>query len=192
MAKIPRVFQRIFGSTAGANQIAQFGSLAAGAINYTTNVSTIQSLSNYVTGWFAAVVGANSPAIEDMNALFYVGTTQLAYLFQAGVSEWDASTTYYIGSVVNDGTGAMWVSLTDTNLNNALSTPANWTLARGLSTNLYPYDMTVITGTSRTYAVPTFTAAKTWTINSGGTLVTIGSVTFGTGFLVTNGDWIAL
>lgn len=126
MAKIVRKNQKIFGSTAGVNQIAEFGSLAAGLPVYTTDPETIQSLSNYLSGWFSGVVGSNSPAIEDMNALCYLYAYQLAYLMQTGVAEWNASTTYYIGSLVNDGAGKSYFSLIDTNLNQALTDTTKW------------------------------------------------------------------
>ena len=50
---------------------------------------------------------------------------QLAYLMQEGVPEWNADTTYYIGSIVNDGLGNCYRSLTDSNLNNALTDTTN-------------------------------------------------------------------
>lgn len=102
MTKITRQTQKIFGSNAGFDQIAQFGSLQAGTPTFTTSIPTIQALSEYLTGWYGAVIGQNSPAIEDMNALCYLYAYQLAYLFQAGVAEWDAGTTYYAGSLVNN------------------------------------------------------------------------------------------
>ena len=113
MAKLPRVFQKIFGSTAGTNQISQFGSLAAGTPQFTTDPTTIQSLSNFMKGWYNAVVGQNSPPIQDMNALFYLITYQLAQMFQDGLPEWDASTTYYLGSLVNNGTGVTFACIND-------------------------------------------------------------------------------
>lgn len=121
MAKILRKNMKIFGSSPGVNEIAKFGSLAAGSPIFTTDVETIQSLSNYLQGWFAAVIGGNSPAIEDMNALCYVYAYQLAYLFQEGVAEWNSLTSYFIGSMVNDGLGTVFISLIDNNLNNALT-----------------------------------------------------------------------
>jgi hypothetical protein len=99
--KLSRITQYIFGGSAGTAQIAQFGSLAAGSPQFTTNLATIQALSEYLGGWFAGVISGNSPAIEDMNALFYLTTSQLAYLFQEGIPEYDSLTTYYQYSVVN-------------------------------------------------------------------------------------------
>lgn len=128
MAKITRQTQKIFGSNAGFEQIAQFGSLNAGAPTFTTNIATIQSLSNYLVGWFNAVLAGNSPAIEDMNAICYLYAYQLAYVLQAGVGEWDSGTTYYIGSIVNDGTGNLYVSLANDNTNNAVTSTSFWRL----------------------------------------------------------------
>lgn len=130
MAKITRAPQKVFGSTAGLNQIAQFGSLAQAAPAYTTNPTTIQALGAYLTGWFGAVIGSNSPAIEDMNAICYLYAYQLAYAFQAGIAEWDSATTYYIGSFVTvNSTGLVYRSIVDTNLNNAVSDTTKWAVA---------------------------------------------------------------
>lgn len=125
MAKLTKVAQKIFGSGAGTNQISQFGSLFAGSPAFTTSPVTAQSLSNWLTGWLGAAIGGNSPAIEDMNAVHFVTTYQLAYLMQAGVAEWDAGTTYYTGSFVNVS-GVLYISLTDDNLNNLVSDTSNW------------------------------------------------------------------
>src|SRR4051812_8534974 len=116
MAKITRKTQKIFGQDAGANEIAQVGSLAASAPTFTTDPETIQALANYLNGWFDVAIGSSSPAIEDMNALCYLYAYQLAYLMQAGIAEWDDGTTYYIGSFVGDGAGGLYISLTNTNL----------------------------------------------------------------------------
>lgn len=131
MAKITRVTAQIFGSAVGTSQIAQFGSLAAASpVTYTgagaiTNVNLIQA-SNWTQGWSAAVEGANSPALEDLNAYCFMTSYQNAYLLQQGVPEWNSTTTYYIGSIAQDGLGNIYSSRTDSNLNNALSSTANW------------------------------------------------------------------
>lgn len=131
MSKITRKTQKLFGSTAGANQIEQFGSLAGGTPVYTTDIATIQALAAWLEGWYGGVVGANLPAIQDLNALCYVFAYQLCYMMQSGIPEWDAATTYYTGSLVTAvGTGQIYVSLTDTNLNNAVTDSTNW---RGLN-----------------------------------------------------------
>lgn len=144
MSKILRKTQLVFGADAGLNQISQYGSLAAGSAAYSVDPAVIQALSNYLTGWFGAVVGGNSPAIEDMNALCYLFAYQLAYGFQAGVPEWDAGTTYYTGSMATSD-GVIYVSLTDTNLNNAVTDATNWKswgFSRLVETSTTPYTIT--------------------------------------------------
>lgn len=125
MAKITRVLQKLFGSTASADQIGQFGSLAAGTPVTTTDPATMQSLSNWLEGWFGAVLGGNSPAIEDMNAVCFVFARQLAYIFQNGIPEWETNTTYYIGSVVASGLNT-YTSIVDDNLGNLVTDTTKW------------------------------------------------------------------
>jgi hypothetical protein len=120
MAKIPRKTQQIFaGNNAGAPSgiIAQFGSLAASALNYSSDPAVIQALTAYLNGWQNATVNNKSPSLQDMNALFFLLSYQAAYGFQAGIPEWDAATTYYTGSWVNVA-GVAYISKVDTNLNN--------------------------------------------------------------------------
>lgn len=125
MAKLTRVFQKIFGSTASAGRIGVFGSLNAGSASTTTNPETMQSLGNWLQGWDGSILANNSPPLEDMNAAFYVAYYQLAYLMQQGIAEWNSETTYFIGSVVNDS-GKIYISKTDNNINNATTNIAHW------------------------------------------------------------------
>lgn len=133
MAKLVRQTAKLFGSAVSTSQIAQFGSLAASSpVTYTganaiTNANLIQA-TNWTQGWSAAVEGANSPALEDLNAFCFMDSYQIGYLMQTGIPEWDSATTYYIGSVAQDGTGNIYTSLTNSNLNNALSSTSNWKL----------------------------------------------------------------
>lgn len=130
MSKLTRFTQKLFGSSAGNNQIAKFGSLAAGSpTSYsgaTVTPDNIQALDNFLQGWYGAAIGVNSPAIEDMNALFYLYGYQLSYLMQEGIPEYDAGTTYFTGGLVNDGTGIIYKSLQDNNLNNPLTSGSWW------------------------------------------------------------------
>jgi hypothetical protein len=128
MARLSRYTAKIFGSSSGTNQIEKFGSFAGGTTVYTTNPGTIQTLGAWLTGWFGGVVGSNFPAIESMNAVNYVESYQIAYLMSLGVAEWDSGTTYYNGAIVQDGSGNLYRSLTDSNLNNALTVVADWAL----------------------------------------------------------------
>ncbi len=144
MSKLARYAQKLFGSSAGSNQMAQYGSFAAGApLRYTGSSITpdiVQALSNYLTGWKGAVVGNNSPMLEDQNSIDYLFSYQLAYLFQAGIPEWNSATPYYIGSFASDGVGGIYLSITGSggspNTNNALSNPVsvNWVKVAGPKT----------------------------------------------------------
>lgn len=130
MAKIPVKFQKLFGgSLAAPNNIAQFGSLAASAPAYSLDPAVIQGLPAFLNGLAAALInapgGLASPALQDLNALFYLFTYQLAYLKQAGLAEWDSSVTYYTGSWAQDGAGIPYISVQDNNTNRAL-TDTNW------------------------------------------------------------------
>lgn len=126
MSKLSRKNQKIFGVNAGVNAKGVIGSLAAAAPAYTTDVETMQSLSNFESGWYNIILGANSPANQDLNSLFFMICYQLAYLMQTGVAEWNSATTYYIGSLVNDGVGNLYKSITDNNLNNAITDTTKW------------------------------------------------------------------
>lgn len=175
MAKIVRKVAKIFGQTAGANQIAQFGSLANSTPNFTTDPTVIQALSQWLNGWFDAAIGSNSPAIEDMNAFCYVLAYQIAYLMQEGVAEWDAATTYYIGSVVNDGFGFLYVSVINTNTS-ALTT-ADWKCLNGLTKNASTGSRTIVSGESLTQPLLNIQATNNYIVNSGGSLFSFNSIT---------------
>ena len=61
------------------------GSLAAGAVNYTVDVETLQALTAWADGWSAACLGNNSPVLEERNAVDYVHGYQIGYLLQQGI-----------------------------------------------------------------------------------------------------------
>lgn len=117
MSKLQRKSAKLFAenATAAAGGIAQFGSLAAGTPNYSTDPDVIQSLSQYSDGWSAAVLGTKSPALEDRNALDYLLSYQQAYIMQHGVPEWLDTETYYENSYVVDSNGELRVSTIDNN-----------------------------------------------------------------------------
>lgn len=149
MSKLSRYVQKLFGSNATSNTMAQFGSFAAGTpLTYdgtTITPDIVQALSNYLTGWKGAVVGNNSPLLEDQNAIDYLFSYQLAYIFQAGIPEWNTSTIYFIGSFASDGAGSAYRSVTNTNTGNALSDASNWIKVFGPATLRTPsVDYTVL------------------------------------------------
>lgn len=191
MSKIVRKTMKVFGLSAGLNQIAQFGSLAAAAPVYSTDPTVIQALSNYLGGWVNALLGDGNPAVEDMNALFYLYAYQLASIFQDGIAEWDSGTTYYTGSLVLGSDNLVYQSFTDTNLgNNPTTDPTNWgqQTQNGLVTaNAAPsIDKTVLTGTTLTWPNLTIPTSKTWTVQTNANLLSFGAMTVN-GTLTVNG-----
>lgn len=146
MAKIVRKNQKVFaGSVPANNTVAKFGSYKAASPEYSSDVETIQALDAWGEGFASAVVNNYAPAMQDINALFYVATKQLAYIMQNGIPEYNTLTTYYIGSIVSDGVGGVYVSVVDDNLNQALTDGSKWL-------NFYTKKVTLIT-TSLNYTV---------------------------------------
>ena len=153
MPRLPRVLQKIFGGALAANpNVAQIGSLKAGAPQYTTDLAVMQALSNYEQGFQGVVVGTNSPAIQDMTALLLLVTKQLKYLFQQGIPEWIATETYYVDQYVSVN-GVIYISKTDNNIGNLVSDTNHWkTLASTLvgSTDAIPKAWVTFDGFSGT------------------------------------------
>lgn len=131
MPKIERTTQEIFASQAGSLQVTEFGTAKNQTPIYTKDVAQIQN-TNYLNGWQSAVLADKSPWEEDMNALFLTVTTQLAYLFQQGIPEYDAGTTYYIGSLAkvinNQGNVTIYKSLTNENTGNPVTNDSYWSV----------------------------------------------------------------
>lgn len=117
MPKLTRKSAKLFAenATAAAGGLAQFGSLAAGTPNFSTDPDVIQALQAYSDGWSAAVLGTKSPALEDRNALDYLLSYQQAYIMQHGIPEWLDTETYYENSYVIDSNGELRVSTIDNN-----------------------------------------------------------------------------
>lgn len=128
MAKIARKTQKIFcGNPTETEQTSVFGTMVDNATRqYSTDVETLQSNPAYEEGWKSAVQAGYKPFMEDFNTLNYINTSQLAYLFQQGIPEWDDGTTYYTNSFCSY-LGKLWKSLINDNLNNAPEEGEKWT-----------------------------------------------------------------
>jgi len=122
MARITRVLQKIFGSTGATSNFGVFGSRAINSPAYTKDIATIQSLAAFLEGWTGSINSANkAPFLEDLNSIHLMFSTQLAYMFQEGIVEWDAGTEYHQYSIVKKtATWELYGSLQNTNVNNAL------------------------------------------------------------------------
>jgi hypothetical protein len=138
MAKITRAAQQIFASNAGGSGVAEPGSTADGSTVYSTDPDILQS-SAFIEGLAAMIIAGTKrlPVYEEINAVYYVLSRQLAYLFQDGIADWNAGTTYYQYSIVRKtGTYELYGSIINDNLNNALpaaATNANWTYLGSLT-----------------------------------------------------------
>jgi microcystin-dependent protein len=123
MAKLTRKLKKIF-SINTPSDIGVWGSL-----NQTTSTDpdVIQS-TGYETGISAAEVsGKKILPRKDFNGLKYETDYHLAYLYQSGIPEYDATTTYYVGDVVRIvAGGSIYTSKTDNNVGNPLSDIHNW------------------------------------------------------------------
>ena len=124
MAKITRKHQNIF--AAMAPYIAQWGSMAASSKASSTDVETIQALAAWAAGFDGALNADGVLAIEDLDAFFYVITSQLAYLLQTGIPEWNSVIEYYTGGYVNNGNDSIFMGASDTNSDDALTDGTKW------------------------------------------------------------------
>lgn len=127
MSKLSRKTFKRFGSNvyAGAD-IGQFGSKAAGSPAYTTDIATIQSLSAWLTGFADADAAGNTPYQEDVMAVFYVFAYMIFCMLESGIPDYDAGTTYYIGSYVQVN-GDLYKSRVDNNVGHTpASSPTQW------------------------------------------------------------------
>lgn len=129
MAAIPRKTQQVFaGALTAPGNIAKYGSLAASAPAYSSDLAQIQTAA-WLQGLLAALInapgGLASPALEDFNGIFYVITTQLAYILQTGIGEWDAGTDYQTNSFCKVGS-VVYVSKVDNNSNNLVTDTNFW------------------------------------------------------------------
>ena len=132
--RIPRKNMKIFGKNATSTQIGVFGSFANGTPDYSNDPEDIQSLSAWEGGWYDAIVGGGNPAIQDFNGQMYVYAYQLASIFQDGIPAWNDETEYFIGSMVTNSLGDTFISLTDNNINNAVSDTSKWRSLESLRT----------------------------------------------------------
>lgn len=130
MPKIQRKTQKIFCNSADSDQLAVFGSMSTGTPVYSSDIEELQSNEAFDLGWDAATLEDKAPFMEEMNGVQYGLTYQIAYGLQEGIPEYDAATTYYIGSickVLEDGKPVLYTSLTDNNIgNDPVNDSTNW------------------------------------------------------------------
>ena len=136
-SKITRKTASIFGGslTAAPDGIEAFGTTANGGAVYTIDPAVIQN--NYwLEGWQGAAKN-NYPVLEDLNAVDYVNSYQLAYLLQQGIAEWDSGTYYFINSICSYN-GEVYISTQNSNLNNNPSSSSGYWQITGNSAQRGP------------------------------------------------------
>ncbi len=138
MAKLPRVTQPIFAENAANNGV--FGSAQdnGGAGDVATDIANAMSLPAWAQGWLDAIIGASKfPPLEEFQTLTWVMSSQLAYILQQGMPEYDVATEYFTNNiVVKTGTYELYGSLVNANLGNPLPaavSDANWEYLGSLS-----------------------------------------------------------
>lgn len=125
---LTRKTAKIFADNAPQTAVGQFGSALNGTKVNTSDIEQIQALPAYETGWTSAVVtNRNYPTLEETNGVMKVMSYQTAYTLQKGVPEWDAGTTYFSGDMCKAvGSGVLYVSRSDNNLNNPVTDNTYW------------------------------------------------------------------
>jgi hypothetical protein len=178
MAKIIRAKQRIFGDGVVANyNHAVFGSLKADAIAYSKDPDTIQSTA-WDEGWKAATVNNQAPALQDLNAVDYLTTRQIAYILQAGVPEYDATTTHYIDDICRSG-GSLHRSIVDDNTGNAVTDTSKWGGVFGIN----PLGSIIAMGNVAAWALPTADEVKDgYALCNGNTFAALGAGNYNASF----------
>ena len=125
---LSRQTQKVFAGNANADMLAVFGTMKTGTPQYSTNLSTLQS-NAYSEGWSEAILNDKAPYLEEMNAVQYGLSYQIAYLLQQGISEWDANTIYKTNSlvqVVENNELVIKRSKVDNNLGNLTNNTSYW------------------------------------------------------------------
>lgn len=158
MAGILRATAQLFGTTALTPSSGFAGAANSDLgteIGSTNSVANIQSgiSGQWAAGWLAAVLGSSKfPAIEDMNAVDLVFSTQIAYLLERGIPEYDAGTTYNIGDICRGiGLSTIYKSLINANTGNALSNGTDWQFCGDLVNIGGELPVTSITGANHAY-----------------------------------------
>ena len=135
MNKLERKNFKPFGINARETDISQFG----GATYNTKDVEEIINLDAWDTGWRAGVLTTNNnPSLQQRNAVDYSFSYQLSYLLNEGIPEWNAKTTYSIGSIVkkiNGGVPSLYYSLIDDNLAKETTDTSSWKILDDIDKN---------------------------------------------------------
>lgn len=166
MARLTRKQQKIFAENATNNGV--FGSLQSNNPVTSNDPDVLQGRPAFEEGWNDATYSAELlPPLEEFQGLQYLFSRQFAYLFQEGIAEWDANTTYYKGSIVKTISGTqivIYLSLIDNNIGNQATDTTKWQKLFDSDDN-YAFDALVVhkAGSETITGDKTFTGNNTFT-----------------------------
>lgn len=111
-----------------ATDLQVVGSDNAGSPALSDDPEVLQSNNAYKQGLLNIKNNSsNDLELKEINSLFYIHNYHLNYLLQKGFTEWNSETTYSAGDIQRGvSTSTLYQSLTNNNLNNAVTDGANW------------------------------------------------------------------
>lgn len=110
---LDRKYQKIFGgSLTPTGNISVYGTKKEGNVSYSDNLDLIQS-NNWLLGMIGGTSQDKAPYLQDLNGIFYTITKQLAYIFQAGIPEWESQTEYFANKSFVSYGGNIYIALQD-------------------------------------------------------------------------------
>lgn len=130
MAKLDRKDVKIFAENSKETLITEFRTEDSVGVtaSFSRDPDVIQN-ENYSQGWVNDTNNLNTKIYgEDLNAVNYVLSYLLKYLYENGIAEWKSTTTYYQNSICKVD-NALYLSLQNNNIgNDPTSTVSYWKL----------------------------------------------------------------
>ncbi len=130
MAKLDRKDVKIFAENSKETLITEFRTedSEGNTASFSRDPDVIQN-ENYSQGWVNDTNNLNTKIYgEDLNAVNYVLSYLLKYLYENGIAEWKSTTTYYQNSICKVD-NALYLSLQNNNTgNDPTSTVSYWKL----------------------------------------------------------------
>ena len=130
MAKLDRKDVKIFAENSKETLITEFRTedSQGNTASFSRDPDVIQN-ENYSQGWVNDTNDLNTKIYgEDLNAVNYVLSYLLKYLYENGIADWKSTTTYYLNSICKVD-NALYLSLQNNNIgNDPTSTVSYWKL----------------------------------------------------------------
>lgn len=149
---IERKKQKIFagGFDSANGNIAKYGSKKAGALAYSFDLDEIQT-----SAWLQGMIGGTptdkAPYLQDLNAIFYTFSKQLAYIFQAGIPEWNSETEYFANISYVSYSGEIYIATQDNTNEQPSANSSYWQTLKSFCIGTYSNTKTYNKGDVITY-----------------------------------------